>query len=392
MLLTIVIFLLFLSILVLIHEAGHFFVAKWFGIKVEEFGFGFPPKALSFKRGETVYSINWLPIGGFVKLYGEDEVGGGKLKIDNSKLKVKDEKRAFYARSVSQRALVVLAGVIMNAILASVIFYVFLLISNFKTELPVAGFSVPKLWLVDQQVKNDIIISSVSKNSPAQKAGMKPFTKIISVNGIFVGNTKEFVDVINQNKGKEVELVWQNVKTNQVFQASMTPRISPPKDEGSLGVGFYPFESVVLEYKTPLQKILSGPVHASNLMKYNLEIMGELIGLSFKEKNLGPVSQGVSGPVGIARVVGVIGEIPNVKERILQYLNIAGILSSSLAFFNVLPIPALDGGRLFFILIEGITRRKVNPKFEGYAHAIGMAVLLTLILLITFKDILQLFH
>src|SRR5664280_1983127 len=120
MFVTVIIFLLILSLLVLIHELGHFVVAKLLNIKVEEFGFGFPPRAFGIKRGETLYSINWLPIGGFVKLYGEDEAGAGKpsFKVKSSKLKVKDEGRAFYARPIWQRALVVVAGVFMNFVLA----------------------------------------------------------------------------------------------------------------------------------------------------------------------------------------------------------------------------------------------------------------------------------
>jgi len=126
---TLLIFLLILSVLVLIHELGHFIVAKKLGIKVEEFGFGFPPKLFSIKRGETLYSVNALPIGGFVKLYGEDEAGGGRLKIPNSKSQIpngKEElKRAFYARSTGQRAEVVVAGVVMNVFLAAALFYIF---------------------------------------------------------------------------------------------------------------------------------------------------------------------------------------------------------------------------------------------------------------------------
>src|SRR3990172_5705628 len=138
MIITILVFLLLLSVLVLIHEAGHFFVAKKFGILVEEFGFGFPPRMFSFKKGETMYSINWLPIGGFVKLYGEDEAGGGSVKIRNPKSEIRkqDIKRAFFARSVGQRAAVVVAGVVMNTLLAIIIFYVYMGVSGFRTELP----------------------------------------------------------------------------------------------------------------------------------------------------------------------------------------------------------------------------------------------------------------
>jgi len=391
LLLTIFVFILILSVLVLIHEAGHYFVAKKFGIKVEEFGFGFPPKAFSIKRGETEYSINWLPIGGFVKLYGEDEVGGGKvsLKADHTDVK-KDVDRAFFSRPVWQRAAVVVAGVVMNAILAVVIFYTFLGISNFKTELPLLGNF--KFFGVNQSQKTDVIINTISKNSPAEKIGIKIPVKIIAINNKRVASADEFVKIINANKGKEITLSWQDIKNNKMYSAKVTPRKNPPKDEGALGIGFFPLATAVLHYETPVQKAFSGFIHPVNLMVYNFDIMGRLIAVSFKEKTVEPVSQGVAGPVGIGSLVGSILQLEDAKERVLQLLNLAGILSISLAFFNVLPIPALDGGRLFFILFEGVTGRKVNPRFESYVHAIGMAVLLTLIVLITFKDIFQFFR
>src|SRR3982751_6882881 len=133
MIISLLVFIAILSVLVVIHELGHFLVAKKLGIKVEEFGFGFPPKAFGIKRGETIYSINWLPIGGFVKLYGEDDAGSGKVTLpkDSQKTVDKDKHRAFYSRSPWQRAAVVVAGVVMNLVLAMAIYYVFLLMSNF---------------------------------------------------------------------------------------------------------------------------------------------------------------------------------------------------------------------------------------------------------------------
>lgn len=393
MILTLLTFLIILSVLVLIHELGHFLVARWFNIKVEEFGFGLPPKAFSIKRGETEYSMNWLPIGGFVKLYGEDEAGSGRVKIKDEGLKMKDEKedihRAFYSRPVWQRASVVVAGVVMNTILAISIFYLFLAISGFKTEIPL--ISDHKFFGVNQTNITQVLISNVAKNSPADKIGIKELSVIVSINGIDVKNTSDIVKVINKNRGKSIEVVWKDVQTNQAQKAVVVPRVNPPKNEGALGIGFFPIKKAVLSYEKPEQKVFSGVIHPINLLVYNFDVLGQLVSISLKEKTVEPVSQGVAGPVGIYSLVGSIVQIPDVKERVLQVLNLAGILSISLAFFNVLPIPALDGGRLFFILIEGITRKKVNPKYEGYAHAIGMAVLLTLIALVTLQDITRLF-
>ncbi len=391
MILTGIVFLLILSVLVLIHEAGHYFVAKKLNIKVEEFGFGLPlTKALfSVKRGETKYSFYPALIGGFVKLYGEDEAGAGRIKVKEHKSSTKDESRAFFSRSLGQRASVILAGVVMNAILAVAIFYTFLGISNFKTELPLIG--THQFFAVNQIIKTEIIISGVEKDSPAEKAGIKTFTKVTQINGQTVTNTEEFIKNIKANSGKEVILDIVDVKTNTKTRARLTPRVNPPKNQGALGVGFFPVETVVLNYETPTQKFFSGFTHPANLMSYNFDVLGTLLKVAVEEKNVEPLSQGVSGPVGIYSVVGDIVSIPQMKERVLQLLNLSGLLSISLAFFNVLPIPGLDGGRLFFILIEAVTRRKLNPKLEAYANAIGMALLIGLVILVTFKDIAQFF-
>jgi regulator of sigma E protease len=386
-LLTIFIFLIILTILVVIHEAGHYFTAKFFGIKVEEFGFGFPPKALSIKKGETVYSINWLPIGGFVKLYGEDEAGGGSVKLKPSE-KVADEKRAFYAQNVWKRALVVVAGVVMNTVLAMVIFYIFFVFSNFQTILPKIGDY--KFFGANQRIiEQGVVVENVAKNSPAAAIGIKPKSKILSVAGKKVTSQQGMLSVVAENKGKQIPISWQELTTKKIHTKKITPRVNPPKNQGSLGIQFEfsPVALMVISYDTPTQKLFSGITQTLNIMPWQLDAIGSLITKSMKENNAKPVSEAVSGPVGIGFAVGSILQIPNIKVAVLQLLNLAAIMSAALAFFNVLPIPALDGGRLFFILIEGITGRKVNQKVEGMIHTAGFVVLLGLILLITFQDL-----
>lgn len=386
MLITVIVFLVILSVLVLIHELGHFLVAKKLGIKVEEFGFGIPPRAFGKKIGETIYSINWLPIGGFVKLFGEDEAGAGRINpTKNHEPITKNLERAYYTRPVWQRAAVVGAGVVMNTVLAIVVYYIFLSMAGFKTEIPLLGKH--DFFLVNQVNRTDIIVTAVAKNSPAEKAGMKPFSRIVSVNGKDVTKTEAFLAVVRENKGKEITLVWEDIQSKKQSQAVIVPRINPPKNEGALGVGFYDQTFAYLNYDTPGQKLISGFVHPANLMVYNAKLIGDLVASSFKNKTAKPIGEAFSGPVGIYSIVDIIVKIPDLKERVMQVLNLAGLISISLAFFNLLPIPALDGGRLFFILIEGITRKKVSPKIESYAHAIGFALLLTLLLLVTIKDI-----
>ena len=200
-----------------------------------------------------------------------------------------------------------------------------------------------------------------------------------------------FAQTIKASVGTPLTIAWKDEKNQKEHTATIIPRVHPPKNQGALGIAFYPVKTVTLAYDTPMQKIFSGFVHPANLMAYNFDALGYLINVSIKEKNVAPVSEGVSGPVGIGYVVGSIIQIPNVNERIMQLLNLIGLLSISLAFFNVLPIPGLDGGRLFFLLIEAVTHRRVNPKIEGYIHAAGMAFLIMLLLLVTVKDINQFF-
>ena len=277
----------------------------------------------------------------------------------------------------------------MNSVLAAVIFYVFLGISGFKTELPL--LSDYKFFGVHQTNMSEVVISSIAKNSPAEKEGLKPLTKVVAVNGQKILDSKSFVNIVSLNKGREIEISWSNLQTNEIHKTKVTPRVSPPKNEGALGVGLFSLATAVLSYETPIQKVFSGIVHPVNLMSYNLNVMGKLIKTSIEKKTTQPLSAGVSGPIGIASLTGSILEIQNIKEKILALLNLIGILSISLAFFNILPIPALDGGRLFFILIEGVIGRKINQKVESLAHTVGMAALLLLMVLITFKDIQKLF-
>ncbi len=376
--------------MVFIHELGHFLVAKKLGIKVEEFGFGFPPKAWGKKIGETIYSINWLPIGGFVKLYGEDDAGGGKVKIQDSKFKIQNSelKRAFFARPVRQRVAVVIAGVVMNVLLAAFIYYLFLGISNFRTELPLLNDH--RFFFVNQVNQTDLIITNVEKGSPAEEIGLKQYVRIVSINGAKVEDMQEFSQIVKQLAGKSIILEWEDMESGKISSARVVPRVSPPPGQGALGISFFPAKRAVLSYKTLPQKIFSGFTHSANLTVYNIDILSQLVTASLRDKSVEPLGQGVAGPVGIFSLVGSIVQIPDIKERVLGILNLAGVLSISLAFFNILPIPALDGGRLFFILVEGITGKKINPKIEGYIHSAGMAVLLGLVALITFKDLRQL--
>lgn len=396
-LISILVFLVILSILVLIHEAGHYLVAKKLGIKVEEFGWGMPPRLWGKKIGETIYSINWLPIGGFVKLYGEDDAGGGKVDVSDPRDKVKKSelKRAFFARPAWQRAAVVVAGVVMNLVLAALIYYVYLGISGFRTEIPLIGDH--KFFGANQtNVIKSLMVYEVAPDSPAANAGLKNCTEdfcaqVTKINGKQITESENFVNTVKENAGKQVEFTIVNLANGETVEKTMIPRENPPEGEGALGIVFDTNRVAVLSYDTPLQRLFSGFTHPINLMAYQLNILSKLINTSFVNRDIQPVSTAVSGPVGIFVVTGEVLKTPDLQERLMSLLNLAGLLSISLAFFNILPIPALDGGRLFFILVEWISGKKVNPKTETLIHTAGMAVLLGLIVLITYKDIMQFF-
>ncbi len=391
MFLTALVFLLLLSVLVLIHELGHFLVAKKFGIKVEEFGWGFPPKIWGKKIGETEYTINALPFGGFVKLYGEDDAGGGRVgsaKV-TGKSESKDLKRAFFARPGWQKALVVVAGVVMNVLLAFVAFYGYIFLSGFKSALPLIVDY--KFTNVHQVNLDGVVVNYVAPNSPAEEAGIQVPSQVLEVDGEVIKSVDELQESINAKLGEEVSFTWKDGESGDVITETVVPRESPPENEGALGVGldFLSTPVAFLTYESAFQKIFSGITYTYDVFVYQARGLVGLFGQAVETKNIQPVSDNVAGPVGIFSLVGKILSVEDIRLIFIQILNFGGIMSLSLAFFNILPIPALDGGRLFFILFEMVTRKKVNPRFESLVHAIGFALLMGLIILIIFSDILK---
>lgn len=368
----IIVFILTLLVLVLIHEFGHYFAAKKFNIKVLEFGFGIPPRAWGKKIGETIWSLNWLPFGGFVRLLGEDE----------SDKSVLDDKRSFAKAAIWKRITVVVAGVVMNLLLAWLLFYIVLGAQGFKTKLPL--LSDYKFAGVNQKTETAIIVGNIAQGSPAQSAGLKDGDKVVALNGQPVLESDKFVSEIKANAGKEVTLTVSDLQGQNFRDVKLTPRENPPAGQGALGVSLGGLKTVDLSFDTPVQKLFAGPIYSYNLIAYSGKILGDTIGFSVKERDLAPVSNAVAGPVGITSVVG---QILAVDKPLLPYLDFVAALSLNLAVVNVLPFPGLDGGRLLFLVIEAITRKKTHAVVEKYVHTIGLLVLLSLIVLITISDI-----
>lgn len=376
MILTIIIFIFTLLVLVTIHELGHFLVAKRFGIKVLEFGFGIPPRIWGKKIGETIYSLNWLPIGGFVRLFGEDETDKNIL----------ENHRSFAAQNVWKRIAVVVAGVGMNFLLAFLLLYITLGFAGFKAQVP---FNEKYQFVgVNQSIKSLVVITKVFPDSPAEKAGIRSGDRVVSINGTSIQTSEQMVLLTKKLVGEKLNLLIETGQDQKKI-VSITPRQVTPTGEGPLGVALYPVRIVNISYDTPVQRLFSGPIHAWNVIAYSGVTLGDLIGQSFNDKNIKPLSATVAGPVGITNLANSI--LTQEQNPLIPYLSFVALISLNLAVFNLLPIPALDGGRLFFLLFEGITRRKVKPELERTVHNIGMALLLTLTLLITFSDIKKIF-
>lgn len=352
MILTVITFLIVLSVLVLVHELGHFLVAKRAGIKVEEFGFGLPPRIFGKKIGETVYSLNWLPFGGFVKLYGEELENGKGVK-------------AFWAKSKIARTAVIVAGVLANFLLAIVVFSLVYSFSGIPTK------------------TNKIIIAGVLANSPAEKIGLKEGDVVLAVDDEKLTALDRFLKLIDQKKGQPVKLLVVREKDNNQLIFRMTPRENPPQGEGPLGVAVsdteikkYPF------WQMPVRGTIEGFKEAFGWTMVVVTGLGKMLVNLFVH---GTVPKDVAGPVGIFQITGVVA-----KSGILNVLQFIGVLSVNLAVINFLPFPALDGGRLVFIAYEAITRRRPKPSLERWVNAAGMVTLLFLILLVTINDIARL--
>lgn len=361
--LTVIVFIIILSILVFVHEFGHYIVAKRSGLMVEEFGFGFPPRIFGWKRGETLYSINLIPFGGFVKILGEEG-------------EEKNNPRSFASKKVSTRILIVCAGVLMNILLMVAI----LMLGNFVGLPKVIERDVPPSATVkDLRVQ---ILNVVSK-SPADLAGLKAGDIILTVsaNGqtIRVGEVEELQNFIQKYLGEEVALKIKH--RNEILEKKVLARKIHPQNEGPMGISLaktatvsYPF------YLAPIYGIKDSYLLTANFLKALFLLFKSLI---VEGKMMGEVG----GPVQIALLINEM-----TKMGFAFVLQFTALLSLNLAILNILPFPALDGGRLLFLVIEGVRRKPISANLEKNIHLAGFIILLILIILITIKDITKLFR
>jgi len=361
MIMGILFFILILAILILIHEIGHFITARWFKVRVEEFGFGFPPRLFSIKKKETNYSLNLLPLGGFVKLYGEDGQN-------------REDKNSFGAKKIWQRAVILIAGVFNNFLIAFVA-----LILLFGLGMPSLITSQNEKYVKEKEIK----IVEVIKNSPAALSGLKIGDRILSLTysdqnfqrEFFypINNIDEFQNLAKKYVGQEVSLLVERNRDKLVF--NLAPRPSLKENEGLVGVGLLESGIIITPWSQSVSKAFREVfINAGQIIS---ALYQNVKALFIKTE-----APEISGPVGIA-VIST--KIYHLGWRYLA--SFFAILSLNLAVLNFLPFPALDGGRLLFLLIEKIRKKPVSQKVEGLVNTVGFALIMLLILVVTIKDI-----
>ncbi len=371
MFITLITFIIILGVLILVHELGHFFTARMFKVKAEEFGLGYPPRIFGWVKDNnnqwkfikpkdkaedyrhTVWSLNWFPIGGFVKIKGED---ANDLKKPDS----------FASRPIWQRFIMLFSGVFMNFVLCFV-----LLTIGFMSGIPtmVDDRPDPALNATNQRVQ----IISITPDSPAEQSQLQVGDTILAIDGQSVLSIKDVQHQTSSNKDNSLEFVIS--RGDQQFTIPITPTSLSPDEPAMIGAGLV--KTAIVKYSI-FQAIYKGAESTVGLTLAILQAFGKII----KDLVVGAdIEAEVAGPVGIAVLTGQV-----VKLGWIYILQFAALLSINLGIINLLPIPALDGGRILFLAIEKIKGRPVKQKLEAAIHQVGFILLMGLIILVTFKD------
>lgn len=349
--------ILIFGVIILVHELGHFFVAKLMGVKVNEFAIGMGPKLLKFGKKETVYTLRALPIGGYCAMEGEDEASG--------------DPRSFGSKKVWRRVLIVLAGAVMNLVLGYALLVVYYGVYTKPSEQGgTAAYS-------------STIVAQLSEDAPSYQTGLRVGDKIIKING---KRTMTDFDVANLMQSDEDGVMSITVRrevdgeTQTVTLPDVRFELKKNEETGK--------NILIYDFKVqPIKKTVGSTLAQAGKMEYSVGIL--------IWRSLGDILTGkyglneLSGPVGTVGAIGdVVAQVPSVGLQDLLMLVV--LITVNVGIFNLLPLPALDGGRLLFLAFEGIFRRPINPKYEGMVHAIGFALLIVLMLVVTFSDIVKL--
>ena len=342
----VVVMLGILIVLTLVHELGHFFMAKKLGIGVEELGLGFPPRLLSIKRSGTVYSVNALPLGGFVKLSGEIDstVPGGMA-----------------SRKILARLGVLIAGSLMNAVFPILLFSI--------------AYMIPHRLLVET-----LVVAEVIPGSPAARAGIQVGDQITQADWSTIHNLQELRYRIYVNLGRQIDFaVMHPDKT--ITHLQLTPRWRAPEDDTATGLVLVSVNPKKIERRYAFWQAL--PLGLSETIDSFMAFKNAFVSMFLK---ITPVV--LTGPVGLTQIVGEMA-----KSGLYSILQFAAFLSVNLAIINMFPLPALDGGRIAFLVLEWVRRgRRISAKAEGLIHGLGFALLLAVVAIITYQDVLGILH
>ncbi len=362
---TVILFLLILAVLIFVHELGHFISAKLFGIRVDEFAIGFPPKVFGWKIGETQYSLNTIPFGGYVKIFGEDP--------DDESINGSDSKRSFVNASKWKQIAVLLSGIFMNIVFA------WLLIS--------ISFNFGLITSIEDQYKDkaqnvSVMILSVLEHSPSELAGLREGDSILSIGSDKVKIiSPSVIDVQKIIAESKENLVVDYKRGNSTGTVNIIAKDGVVEGKKAIGISMGLVGTVKFGF---FQSFYEGAkLTAIETLNIAKGIYGLIAGAFGGKSDL--FSQ-VTGPIGIA---GMVGQASNVGVSYL--LGFIAMISINLAVINLVPFPSLDGGRVLFVLIEMIIRRRIKPAIVNWSNMIGFGLLIALMLFLTYKDILNLF-
>ncbi|MDD2731581.1 MAG: site-2 protease family protein [Candidatus Pacebacteria bacterium] len=362
MILTVIISFFILIGLIILHEFGHFILAKKFGVKVEEFGIGYPPRIWGKKIGETLYSLNFLPFGAFVKIYGHEE-------------RIQDA-RSYASKPIWQRFLIILGGVISFWIVAFVLLTAVIILG-----MPTVIEDSQNQNIIDPKVQ----ILYISQDSPAFEAGLEIgdiVTKIKpqGLEPIGIDKVKEIQDITEDNKGKEIVLTIKRGK--EILDIPVVPRVSPPDKEGPMGVGLVRTALVSSPlYQAPFKGLAATGDLTLTILKGWWFTLSSLLG-----------GEGMPEGVEVRGVVGIFELFVQAEGLgLIYFLQFIAIISISLAILNIMPIPALDGGWAVLLILEKIKGRPISQKIEQNINSFFFILLISLMVWITIKDIARLF-
>ena len=360
-----------LIILMIIHEFGHFIIAKKFGVKIEEFGIGYPPKIFGKKFGETLYSVNLIPLGAFVRIYGEEGLPAGVGSLDDY--------RNFSNLKIWKRILIVLGGVIAFWLAAVIIFSV---VSGIGASIPIGDQDVAGI------TNTSVKIMSVQKDSPAESAGLKTGDIIISVSeeeipGLLeqpsvlkIDKIADFQEFIRNHRGRKLVLTIN--RNGQNINSTLIPRVSYPSDQGPVGIELERIANVIKKYPW-YQAPFQGVIYTGKITWEALKGIYGFFNSLFKGRGVPPGAE-LAGPVGI---LIFLSKAVNYGPGFFLYF--IGSLTVLLALFNLFPIPALDGGKLLFLIIERVMKKPVPVKWEQWITIFFFVLLITMSIFVTVK-------